>query len=116
MSEQESGFGSGVWCVVELMGHIKVAGFVTEEEHFGAKMGRIDIPAGGGETAVTQYFGGSSVYRITPVTEGMARAFAANNRPKPIQRYELALSSGQSQEFGGPLDDDDDDSDGDFQF
>lgn len=33
-----------VWAVVELMGHVKLAGRLTEEEKFGTKMGRLDIP------------------------------------------------------------------------
>jgi hypothetical protein len=33
-----------MWAVVELMGHVKMAGRVSEEERFGAKMGRIEIP------------------------------------------------------------------------
>ena len=32
------------WAIVELMGHLRLAGLLSEEEHFGAKMGRIDIP------------------------------------------------------------------------
>jgi hypothetical protein len=32
------------WAILELMGHVRMAGRVTEEERFGAKMGRIDVP------------------------------------------------------------------------
>ena len=80
----------GTWAVLELMGHVKLAGFVTEEELFGSNMGRIDIPDEEGES-VTQYFGGHTVYRLTPVTEEVARAFAARNRPRPVHVYELQL-------------------------
>lgn len=75
------------WAVIELMGHVRIAGLVTEEERFGAKLGRIDIPQGDG--FVTQYFNGSSIYRLTPVTEEIARAVAACNQPKPVHRWEL---------------------------
>lgn len=103
-----------VWAVLELMGHVKLAGKVTEEERFGSKMGRIDIPgivpcglldseshkiapdacpqcAGTGtvERFSTQYFSGSSIYRLTPVTEEVARAVAANHKPQPISPWEL---------------------------
>jgi len=77
-----------VWAVVELMGHVKVAGLVTEEERFGCKMGRIDIPMKEGGLT-TQYFGGSSVYRMTPTTEEVARAIATKNQPAPIHSWEL---------------------------
>lgn len=32
------------WGIVELMGHVRLAGRVSEVERFGAKLGRIDIP------------------------------------------------------------------------
>jgi hypothetical protein len=76
------------WAIVELMGHVKMAGLVTEEERFGAKMGRIDIPMEEGGLT-TQYFGGGSVYRMTPTTEEVARAVAAKNKPAPIYAWEL---------------------------
>lgn len=80
----------GVWGILELMGHVKVAGYVTEEELFGTKMGRIDIPSDDGLN-VTQYFGGSSVYRLTPVTEDVARAYARANTRRPVEVWHLAL-------------------------
>lgn len=83
MAEQEDS-----WAIVELMGHVTMAGRLTEEERFGSKLGRCDIPTDeGGFTTV--YFGGSSVYRITPVTEAIARAKARANQPRPIYAYEL---------------------------
>lgn len=75
------------WAVVELMGHVRIAGRLTEEERFGTKLGRIDIPRG--EGFVTQYFGGASVYRVTPVSEEAARAVARRSQPEPVHRYEL---------------------------
>jgi hypothetical protein len=97
------------WCVVELMGHVRMAGLVSEEERFGVKMGRIDVPNPDG-SMFTQYFGGSSVYRITPTTEDIARAVAARNVPQPVQRYELpapgAASTPQPERV--PFDDRDD--------
>lgn len=77
------------WAIVELMGHVRMAGRVSEESHFGAALGRIDIPMGEGDDFVTQYFGGSSVYRVTPCDEATARVVAASNRPQPVHRYEL---------------------------
>lgn len=92
MEQKEQPDGFGFWCLLELMGHVKMAGFVTEEERFGVKMGRIDVPATDGEEPFTQYFGGSAVYRMTPITESMALAFATRNRPRPVHVYELQAS------------------------
>lgn len=75
------------WAVLELMGHVRMAGRVTEEERFGCKMGRIDVPKGDGFTRV--YFGGGSVYRMTPTTEEVARSVAKGSQPEPVHRWEL---------------------------
>lgn len=90
-----------MWAVVELMGHVKMAGRITEEEHFGTKLGRIDIPSSNGEGYSTQWFSGGSIYRVTPVSEEVARAFAAISRPEPIHRWELALPAvGRNEGWG----------------
>jgi len=85
MSDHLNGFDQ--WAILELLGHVKLAGRVTEEEHFGAKLGRIDIPSGDGFTS--QYFSGGSIYRMTPTTEEIARSVAARNAPTPAHRWEL---------------------------
>lgn len=92
------------WAIVELMGHVRLAGRVTEESLFGTALGRIDIPNDDGFT--TQYFGGGSVYRITPTTEEIARAVALRNQPEPVHRWELPR----------PADDDAESPDADLQW
>jgi hypothetical protein len=83
MSEKFEG-----WCVLELMGHRRLAGYVTEQEIAGAGMLRIDVPGEDGPVA-TQFYSPSSVYCITPTTEEIARAVAKRNQPAPVQRWEL---------------------------
>ena len=120
-----------VWAIVELMGHVRLAGRLSEEEKFGAKMGRLDIPAGQAcsavsagwcpihgdcvckdpddkndeacplhspssthgdvqdERFVTQFFGGGSVYRITIVSEHVARHAAKSARHEPVQPWDF---------------------------
>lgn len=87
------------WAIVELMGHVKLAGLLTEEMHLGVEMGRIDIPQVGGGY-VTQFFGGGSVYRITPTTEAVAREVAKRNQPEPVGTWEVSAL------LAGPDDDD----------
>lgn len=76
------------WAIVALMGHKTLAGRLSEEERFGAKLGRIDIP-GEGDTFATVYFGGSSVYSINVVTEEVARAKAVECQPRPVYTYRV---------------------------
>jgi hypothetical protein len=76
------------WCVVELMGHVRMAGRVTEEERFGAKVGRCDVPDKE-DGFTTVYFTGASIYRLTPCTEDAARAVARLAQPEPVHQWEL---------------------------
>ena len=76
------------WAIVELMGHVRLAGRLSEEEHYGAKMGRLDIPTDGW-AFVTQFFGGGSVYRITLVSEDVARHVAKAARPEPVSPWDF---------------------------
>lgn len=77
------------FAVLELMGHRRLGGFVSEVEFGGGKFIRIDVPGEGDEPVATQLYGPSAVYCLTPTTEEMARAVAAHNRPAPVHRYEL---------------------------
>lgn len=83
MSDPEGAGDFKQWAIVELMGHVRLAGMVTEEERFGAKMGRVDIPGPGDTIFATQYFSGASIYRVTPTTEEVARKIAMQYQPQP---------------------------------
>ncbi len=82
------------WCVVEIMGHKRYAGLVTEAEIGGCSFLRVDVPesvsAQSGETlpAFTKLFGQGSVYCLSPTTEETARAFAAGLGVEAFSRYE----------------------------
>lgn len=102
------------WAIVELMGHVRTAGRLTEEERFGSKLGRLDVPQADG-TFFTQFFGGQSVYRITHVSEAAARAVALSTHTAPVQSWELprALPATEARHPAGVGCDDPDDDDTD---
>lgn len=89
----------GVWAVLEIMGHRRLAGHVTEETIAGAVMLRIDIPGpnAGDPTKATQYYGGSSLFCMTPTTEELARKEANPPEWKPTP---LQLSAGDDDSKG----------------
>lgn len=65
------------WSIVEIFGHRRHVGRIREEERFGTKMLRIDVPRVDPETtAVTgyasHYYGGGSIFSITPTDEDSA--------------------------------------------
>lgn len=56
------------WAMVEIFGHRRHAGRTREEERFGAKMLRIDVPVRGDPAAngwETHWYGGSSIFSYT---------------------------------------------------
>lgn len=76
------------WAILELMGHRRLAGYVTEQEVAGQGMLRLDVPGADGRAA-TQFYSPAAVYCITPTTEDVATAVAASRRPTPVSRWEL---------------------------
>src|SRR5690349_11404944 len=65
------------WAIVELMGHVALAGRVTKPGEYGG-LWQIDVPEG--ETFHTEFFGSQSVYRIRMVSEEIARGYARPSR------------------------------------
>lgn len=76
------------WCIVELMGHKRVAARVTERNLAGKGFLQLDIPDGQGGFA-TSLYSPDSVYGIHPVEEKVARAVAAQTQGSPVHRHEL---------------------------
>lgn len=80
------------WAVVEVMGHRRHAGFVSELTIGGTSFIRVDVPevVAGGETlpAFTKILGAQSIYAMTPCTEETARAFAAMLQGRAFNVYE----------------------------
>jgi hypothetical protein len=79
------------WCVVEVMGHKKFAGRVTEGP-FG--LVQVDVPevtlaSGPNLPAFSKLFGAASIYCLTPCTAETARAFARDFRTQAFHSYEL---------------------------
>ncbi|RAI45096.1 hypothetical protein CH341_05715 [Rhodoplanes roseus] len=71
------------WACVEVFGHRRHFGRCTEEERFGAKMLRVDVPkpASDGPSAVawtTHYYGGGALFSYTLPDE---ETVMSRNRP-----------------------------------
>lgn len=118
------------WAIVEIMGHKRFAGYVTEQAVGGSSFVRIDVPeitlvSEKRLPAFTKLFGAGSIYCISPCTEETARAFAAQLRSEAFALYEAPrLPAPQVSnepapgEFGGGWldnDDEDDESPADFE-
>jgi hypothetical protein len=81
------------WAVLEIMGHNKFAGLLSEQTIAGHGFVRIDVPEveleGGTKLpAFTKMFGAASIYAISPCTEETARAFVKMYRAKAFSEYQ----------------------------
>lgn len=85
------------WAILELMGHRRLGGFVSEEEIAGKGFLRIGIPGDDGEEYAVQFYSPAAVYCVTPCTEEAARAVAAMSRPEPVKRWELPRPGGDEE-------------------
>ena len=92
------------WAVVELMGHVTIAGRITKPGEYGG-LWQVDIPDG--ETFRTEFFGSQSVYRVRIVNEEIARAYAKPAHAvveydAPIvtrEQYENSMQKAQEQYY-----------------
>lgn len=75
------------WAIVEIFGHQKIAGKVSEQSIAGTNMLRVDVPDTGKQPAHTKYYGGSAIYAINPVDEETARLTANQLNVSPISIY-----------------------------
>ena len=78
-----------LWCLVELFGHQRIAGRVTEQTIGGASMLRVDVPATEKQPAFTRLFNPSAIYAINPVDEETAMYYVNNLDNKPIQAWDV---------------------------
>lgn len=68
------------WAIVEIFGHRRHAGRIREEERFGAKMLRVEVPLDGDPEKrwATHWYGGAAIFSLTPTDEATALRM---NRP-----------------------------------
>lgn len=97
------------WGTVELFGHVRLGGRISEALIAGAPFIRVDIPETERQPAFTRFLGPNAIYAITPTSEEIARSVAAYSDHEPVRSYELRrLAAGGPPEADGVDDDYDD--------
>jgi len=86
----EKGFDT--WAIVELFGHSKIAGRVTEQQIAGGMFLRVDVP---GDPGFTRFYGASAIYSMTPVDEAVARRASEVIAPKPVTVWGVVVPERQ---------------------
>lgn len=79
------------WAIVELMGHSRIAGKVSEETIAGAALLRVDVPQTERSVPYTKFYSAGAIYCITPTDEGTATLAAQQFDLPPISPYIVRL-------------------------
>jgi hypothetical protein len=77
------------WAIVNLFGHSRMAGKCSEQNIAGANMLRVDVPETNANPAFTRFYGASSIYSISPVTEDIAKVYAERLNEMPIESWDI---------------------------
>lgn len=77
------------WAILELFGHQRIAGLLTEQVIGGCSFVRVDVPAVKETPPFTKLYGQGAIYAISLVDEPIARAIAERLRERPVSVYEL---------------------------
>ncbi|HKZ70621.1 MAG TPA: hypothetical protein VJL59_14190 [Anaerolineales bacterium] len=108
-SDKTNGFDD--WCIVELFGHVTLAGRVTEQTIGGCSFIRLDVPEVNGQEAFTKLLGNGAIYSITPVSEEVVTNAITHLRARPVTVYALPQPLATTNSYS-----DEDDEDGDSAF
>jgi hypothetical protein len=77
-----------VFAIIELFGHNKMAGKVTEQVIGGSSFVRVDVPNTEASPAFTRLLHANAIYAINPVTEEVATGYASRLQVKPIDAWD----------------------------
>lgn len=101
------------WMILDLFGHQRIAGFVTEAEIGGCSFVRVDVPAVDGSQAISKFYGNGAIYSMTPVSKEIAELFVRRFKPAPLNVYmpeirEIPLNRDPERPGYDPADEDPD--------
>lgn len=72
------------WAIIDLFGHQKIAGRISEEQIGGSSFVRVDVPV---IPPFTRLFGAAAIYSITITDEVTAKAAAQYWKPEPMDKW-----------------------------
>lgn len=96
------------FAILELLGHRQLVGYIQEVPFCGTSMLRIDIPQG--ESTLTQFYGSSAIYCITPTTEDVVQQLAATAM-SPVSQFSYRIDISNRRDRCDSMDDDPEDED-----
>jgi hypothetical protein len=86
------------WALVELFGHQRIVGRVSEQTIGGGAFIRVDVPDAEGKTRFTRFYGHAAIYAISPIDQATAISLAQAVDAEPVRPYELPkLTEGSAE-------------------
>ena len=98
-----------LWALVELFGHNRIAGKVSEAEMGGGSLIRVDVPAVKDRAPLTKYYNVKAIYALTPVDEATCMEMAKSIDAAPISSYSLDREIERRKKLGSGDSDDEPD-------
>ena len=77
------------WGVVDLFGHTRLAGKISEYAFGGDSFVRVDVPSVKGIPEHTRLFGKGAIYSISFTSQEIAEGVARNCESKPVSVYQF---------------------------
>jgi hypothetical protein len=92
------------WALVELFGHQKIVGYLSQQTFGTGVLFRVDVPdllkeGKAIRKGFTRYFGLSSIYSITPIDEATVRRMLPSIDGTPGEARPLSLRSFNRDEY-----------------
>ena len=77
------------WGLIELFGHNRIAGQISEAVIGGCSFIRVDVPEVGDVPAYTKFYTQGAIYAMTITSKDIAVNIAENLRARPVTPYEI---------------------------
>lgn len=78
-----------IYALVELFGHSRIAGRVTERNFGGSTFLQVDVPETKKNPSFSRFLNPSAVYAINPVDEVTMKNLAESIQSQPIQSWDI---------------------------
>jgi hypothetical protein len=77
-----------LWAIVELFGHQRIAGQISEF-NLGGTFVRVEVPSVGGRSGFTKLYGQAAIYAMTFVDRDVALAAAEKFGIAPVTKWDV---------------------------